>query len=147
MALGMLQRIILKKFIKNFIKAVPFNLREREPLAFSATLLVEAMVSHFTQHVHGDYEKYYEVKESIKFETIVLFSALTGESVDSIKGMTDSVMNVVFTELAGDQFSSEFYSETVALPHYSNVFITKERLTALYELYKIKKSKAATDVT
>lgn len=88
-----------------------------------------------------DYEKYYEAKESVKFKCIVLFSALTGESVDGIKYMANSVMSLLFIELAGDHFSTEFYSEAVALPHYSNVLITKEGLTALYELYKSKNLK------
>lgn len=42
-------------FIKNhkeFIKTAPFNLLEREPLAFLVMLIVEAMVSYFTQHTH-----------------------------------------------------------------------------------------------
>jgi hypothetical protein len=138
MSLGFLQRMALKKFTKNYIKVLPFDLSNDDCLGFSAALFTASMVSHFsaTYDVFTNYEKHSKIREDAKQESIALFASLTQTSFHRVEGLISRANNAFLSDSDDTGFAEDFYSEAISLTSYSSVFETKERLSKLFQAYK-----------
>lgn len=135
MSLSMFQRMALKKFLKNYIKALPFNLASDESMGFSAALITCSMVSHFSRPYQNDYDKYSKIRASAEKYTISMFAELTRAQEAHIKELIDIATDVVHRDNNKD-LSDCFFREVNELPHYKDVLVTKEKVSNLFELFK-----------
>ena len=87
MALGLFQRMALKKFIKNYIKALPLDLTDPKSLGFSGAFIDMAMTYHFSKDLHHDPHKLLAVRWSASEQSQIFFAEFTGNQLSDISSL------------------------------------------------------------